>query len=74
MYYNESQTELYLKYIEEFLLLLSNDFHEEFAYNGKQDQWQRKGQDRNESIIKDYQQANNTRWHLLQGKYKWYKV
>ena len=74
LYCNESQTELYLEYIEVFFLLLSSDFHEEFAYNRKQDQQQRKGQDRNELSIKDYQQANDTRWHLLQEKYKWQKV
>ena len=65
MYCNESQIELYLEYIEVFFLLISNDFHEEFAYNGKHDQWQRKGQDGNESSIKDYQQADNKRWHIL---------
>ena len=54
-------------------MLLSSDFHEEFAYNGKHDQWQSKGQDGNESSIKYYQQADDTRWHLLQGKYKWTK-
>ena len=66
LYGNESQTELYLEYIEVFFLMLSSDFHEEFAYNGKHDQWQRKGQDGNESRIKDYQQVDDTRWHLLQ--------
>ena len=74
MYYNESQTELYLEYIEVFFLLLFSDFHEDFAYNGQHDQRQRKGQDGNESSIKYYQQADDTRWHLLQGKYKWQKV
>ena len=54
--------------------MLSSDFHEEFAYNGKHEEQQRKGQDGNESSIKDYQQANDSRWHLLQGKYEWHKV
>ena len=71
---NESQAELYLEYIEVLFFPLSSDFHEEFTYNGKHDQQQRKGQDGNESSIKDYQQADITRWHLLQGKYKWQKV
>ena len=70
MYCNESQTELYLIYIKVFFLFLSNEFHEVFTYNGQHDQRQRKGQDENESSIKDYQQADDTRWHLLQGKYK----
>ena len=74
MYCDESETELYLEYIEVFFLLLSSEFHEDFAYNGQHDQQQRKGQDGNESSIKDYQQADDTRWHLLQGKYKWQKV
>ena len=74
MYSNESQTELYLKYIKVLFLLLFSDFHEEFAYNGKHDQWQRKVQDGNESSTNYYQQANDTRWHLLQVKNKWQKV
>ena len=53
--------ELYLEYIEVLFLLLSSDFHEEFAYNGQHDQWKRNGQDGNESSIKDYQQADDTR-------------
>ena len=57
MYCNESQTELYLEYIKVFFLLLSSDFYEEFAYNGQHDQRKRKGQDGNESSIKDYQQG-----------------
>ena len=69
-----TQTELYLEYIELFFLLLSSDFHEEFAYNGQHDQRQRKVQDENESSIKEYQQADDTRWNLLQEKYKWQKV
>ena len=73
LYCNESQTKLYLEYIEVFFLLLSSEFHEEFSYNGQHDQWKWKGQDGNESSIKYYQQANDTRWHLLQGKYKWKK-
>ena len=43
LYCNESQTELYLEYIEVVFLMLSSDFHEEFAYNGQHDQRQRKG-------------------------------
>ena len=74
MYYNESQNQLYLKYIEVLFLMLSSDFHEEFSYNGKCDQRKRKGQDGNESSIKVYHQADDTRWNLLQGKYKWQKV
>ena len=70
MYCNESQTELYLEYIQVLFLLISSDFHEEFEYNGKYDQRKRKGQDENELTIKEYQQANDTRWNLLQGKYK----
>ena len=54
-------------------MLLSSDFHEEFSYNRKHDQRQRKGKDWNESSIKEYQQVDDTRWHLLQGKYKWQK-
>ena len=65
--------ELYLEYIKVLFFLISSDFHEKFAYNGKHYQRQRKGQDKNESIIKDHQQADDTRWHLLQGKYKWQK-
>ena len=68
MYCNDSQTELYLKYIEVFFLLLSNDFHEVFAYNEKHDQQQRKDHDGNESSVRDYQQDDDTRWHLLQWK------
>ena len=74
LYYNESQTELYLEYIKVLFLFLSNDFHEVFAYNEKHDQRKRRGQDENESSIRDYEQAIDTRWHLLQGKYKWQKV
>ena len=48
-------------------MLLSSDFHEEFAYNRKHDQWQRKGQDGNDSSIKDYQKGDDTRWHLIRG-------
>ena len=50
------------------------NFMRSLAYNRKHDQWKRKGQDGNESSIKDYQQADDTRWHLLQGKFKWQKV
>ena len=28
----------------------------------------------NESSIRDYQEDDDTRWHLLQVKYKWQKV
>ena len=52
-------------------MLLSNDFHGVFAYRGQQDQQQKKGQDMNESIIRDYQQDDDTRGHLLQVRYKW---
>ena len=50
--YIESQTELYLEYIEVFFLLLSSNFHEDFAYNEQHDQRKMKGQDENESSIK----------------------
>ena len=66
LYCSESQTELYLEYIEVFFLLLSSEFHEEFACNGQHDQRQRKCQDGNESSIKDYQQADDTRWYIRQ--------
>ena len=37
--------------------MLFSDFHEEFVYNGQHNQRQRKGQDENESSIKEYQQV-----------------